>query len=336
MASPLRFSSVGTRRISSSLRPRRFLCRPVSSLNLDQPEYDSRKSKIRLEVPSHAYGLSTHQMAALGLVGDQVQRRFDINADSLTSSAHYSGEVVCEQTRIATKMVVGRPADKAPPDLPSLILDGRIVYIGMPLVPSVTELVICELLWLNYDQSDRPIYVYVNSTGSQTPDGKAVGFETEAYAILDTMNYVKPDKYTVALSQAYGNAAMIVASGKQGRRFSMPHSRFKLQAPVMNQSYDISTNATIKANELAHCTDTYVEFMSAFTGRDLETVRHESGRDKYYTPEEAIEYGVIDKIIRTEDEMMLERDYDRMLVQSQAMQRRTSAVRDDSPATGSE
>jgi ATP-dependent Clp protease, protease subunit len=76
---------------------------------------------------------------------------------------------------------------QAPPDLPSLLLDSRIVYVGMPLVASVTELVVSELLWLNYNQPEKPIYIYINSLGSQK-DQQAVGFDTEAYAILDTMN----------------------------------------------------------------------------------------------------------------------------------------------------
>lgn len=76
---------------------------------------------------------------------------------------------------------------QAPPDLPSLLLDSRIVFIGMPLVASVTELVVSELLWLNYNQPEKPVYMYINSLGSQK-EQQAVGFETEAYAILDTMN----------------------------------------------------------------------------------------------------------------------------------------------------
>ena len=231
---------------------------------------------------------------------------------------------------------MARPTKKSPPDLPSLVLDGRIVYIGMPLVPSVTELVICELLWLNYDQPDQPIYLYINSTGSQTPDGQSVGFETEAFAILDTMDYVRPMKYTVALSQAYGNAALLLAAGRKGYRYSMPHTRIKLQAPIINQSYDVATNAAIKANELKTSTESYVELMSEFTGRDIETVRQESGRDKYYTPEEAIEYGLIDKVIKSADALMLERDYNRMLAESQAMEKRMGGTPTEGPSTGAE
>lgn len=82
---------------------------------------------------------------------------------------------------------------RAPPDLPSLLLDARIVYVGMPLVASVTELVISELLWLNYNQPEKPVYVYLNSIGSQSAETQeSLGFETEAYAILDTMQVCLP------------------------------------------------------------------------------------------------------------------------------------------------
>merc|ERR1712029_563603 len=79
-----------------------------------------------------------------------------------------------------------------PPDLPSLLLHNRIVYIGMPLVPAVTELVIAELLYLNYEDSNRPITMYINSSGTTTAMGQPVGFETEAFAIADVMRYVRP------------------------------------------------------------------------------------------------------------------------------------------------
>jgi len=78
-----------------------------------------------------------------------------------------------------------------PPDLPSLILDARIVYLGMPLVPAVTELVIAELLYLQYSDSTKPLYMYFNSTGTTRADGETVGFETEGTAIYDTMRYLK-------------------------------------------------------------------------------------------------------------------------------------------------
>lgn len=106
------------------------------------------------------------------------------------------------------------------------------------MVPSATELLISELLWLNYSQPDQPVYIYINSTGSQSQDGQTVGFETEAYAILDTMSYIRPPKYTVAVGRAFGNAAMILASGKKGKRFSLPNSHIMLAAPKLNRYFN--------------------------------------------------------------------------------------------------
>mmetsp|Transcript_8510 Transcript_8510/g.28571 ORF Transcript_8510/g.28571 Transcript_8510/m.28571 type:complete len:171 (+) Transcript_8510:203-715(+) len=77
-----------------------------------------------------------------------------------------------------------------PPDLPSLLLDSRIIYIGMPLVPAVTELIVSELLYLQYTDSSKPCYIYINSTGCTRADGEVVGFDTEATAIYDTMKYI--------------------------------------------------------------------------------------------------------------------------------------------------
>jgi len=167
-------------------------------------------------------------------------------------------------------------------------------------VPAVTELVISELLWLNYSSPEKPVYVYLNSIGSQTMDGQAVGFETEAYAILDTLNYIRPDIHTLVIGQAYGNAAMILASGKKGCRFSLPNARIMTAPPRLNRTFASASNIMIKANELEYNTQTYVDFLSNFTGRDAETVRKDVGRNRYFTPQQAIEYGLVDRIVQVE------------------------------------
>jgi ATP-dependent Clp protease, protease subunit len=189
---------------------------------------------------------------------------------------------------------------------------------SLQFVPSVTELIISELLWLNYAAPEKPVYVYLNSTGSQNLQGEAVGFETEATAILDTMAYIRPDIYTLVIGQAYGNAAMILSAGKKGHRFALPHARIMTCPPRMNRSFGNTSNVMIKANELENATQTYVQFMSRFTGRDKEEVRKDVGRNRYFTPEQAIEYGIIDSVVKPSDDIAIDRkDYEAMLRASQ-------------------
>ncbi|CAL8464891.1 g4426 [Coccomyxa elongata] len=276
-------------------------------------------------IPKSAYGLSTRQIAALGFTDpDVVQQRGAPDPELMRAKAFYCGDDVQPNQRIATRMAAGTGAapGQAPPDLPSLLLDGRICYIGMPLVPAVTELVISELLWLNFSYPEKPVYVYLHSIGSQTPDGQAVGFDTEAYAILDTLSYIRPEIHTLVVGQAFGNAAMILASGKKGCRFALPHARIMTAPPRINRSFGSTSNIMIKANELEYNTQTYVEFLSKFTGRDKAEVRKDVGRNRYFTPEQAIEYGLIDRIVQPQDSVaMEERNYEAMLAQAQAQQR---------------
>ena len=110
-----------------------------------------------------------------------------------------------------------------PPDLASLLLHNRIVYLGMPISSGVTELIISELLYLQYDNPSKPILMYINSPGTTTDDGYAVGFETEAFAIADTMAYVEAPIRTVLVGKAYGLAAMLLACGDKGMRLSLIH-----------------------------------------------------------------------------------------------------------------
>lgn len=272
------------------------------------------------------YGLSVKQMQVLGLTNDgsfATARLPEVKAEALRAKAFYVGDEVTETKRQVARMAVDTKAPgQAPPDLPSLLLDGRICYIGMPLVPAVTELVISELLWLNYSAPEKPVYLYINSTGSQTMQGEAVGFETEATAIMDTMAYIRPDIYTLVIGQAFGNAAMILASGKKGYRYALPNSRIMTCPPRMNRAFGNVSNCMIKANELENATQTYVDFMSRFTGRDKEQVRKDVGRNRYFTPEQAVEYGIIDKVMQPNDAVVIERrDYEGMLRASQSQGR---------------
>lgn len=238
-----------------------------------------------------------------------------------------------------------------PPDLPSLLLHNRIVYIGMPLVPAVTELIIAELLYLNYESTTDPITMYINSSGTTTADGQQVGFETEAFAIADVMKvcnmcevvmlavksnfyvgvigstasciacpretsyipsfliflfvltlspqYVRPPVHTVALGQAFGAAAMLLAQGKRGQRFALPNATILLNQPrsmARGQASDIA----IKAREVAHNRQTMCELFAGACQKPVQNVMEDCSRVKYLQPEEAVDYGLIDKVIENE------------------------------------
>ena len=129
-----------------------------------------------------------------------------------------------------------------PPDLESLLLKERIIYLGLPLFSSdeikqqvgidVTQLIIAQLLYLQFDNPEKPIYFYINSTGTSWYTGDAIGFETEAFAICDTMNYIKPPIHTICIGQAMGTAAMILSAGTKGCRASLPHATIVLNQKI--------------------------------------------------------------------------------------------------------
>ena len=228
-----------------------------------------------------------------------------IQQASLSASAAYSQPLTHASSRSVTRMAGGTPAGagsggrrsgRAPPDLPSLLLDSRIVYIGMALVPEVTELIVSELLWLNYAAPDKPVFIYVQSTGSQTLDGQAIAVEQEAFAIIDTMDYIAPKKFTIVIGQALGTAALVAMSGTRGCRYALPHARLQLSPPRLNRTWARTSNLMLRANELEDTTNTYVEFMSRATTAPPDVCRKAISRNRWLTPEVAIKAGIIDKV----------------------------------------
>jgi ATP-dependent Clp protease protease subunit len=155
-----------------------------------------------------------------------------------------------------------------PPDLPSLLLKERIVYLGLPLFSDddakrqmgidVTELIIAQLLYLEFDNPEKPIFFYINSTGTSWYSGDAVGFETEAFAIADTIRYVKPPVHTICIGQAMGTAAMILSAGTKGQRAALPQALQRSGAPSRSspiRTWRSSTSSTTRSSASAEITD---------------------------------------------------------------------------------
>ncbi len=199
-----------------------------------------------------------------------------------------------------------------PPDLPSLLLKERIIYLGLPLVSSdeykaqigydVTELIVAQLLYLQFDDPDKPITMYINSTGTSWYGGDAIGFETEAFAICDTMAYIKPSIHTICIGQAMGTAAMILSSGEKGYRASLPNATIILhQARTGAQGQ--ATDIQIRAKEVIDNKRSILEILSKNTGQSLEKLEKDTDRMFYMTPQEAKDYGLIDKVLESTSEL---------------------------------
>ncbi|MFO0171560.1 MAG: ATP-dependent Clp protease proteolytic subunit, partial [Aphanizomenon sp.] len=187
-----------------------------------------------------------------------------------------------------------------PPDLPSLLLKERIVYLGMPLVPAVTELIVAELLYLQSDDPEKPIKIYINSTGTSGYSGEPIGFETEAFAIYDTMKYIKPPIHTICIGSAMGMAAMILSAGTQGCRASLPNSSIILHQPK-SYAQGQATDIQIRAREVLANKASMLEILARTTGQDAAKISKDMDRLLYMTPDEAKEYGLIDRVFRKEE-----------------------------------
>jgi len=199
-----------------------------------------------------------------------------------------------------------------PPDLPSLLLKERIVYLGLPLFSDddakrqlgmdVTELIIAQLLYLEFEDPEKPIYFYINSTGTSWYTGDAVGFETEAFAICDTISYIKPPVHTICIGQAMGTAAVILSSGTKGQRAALPHASIVLHQPISGARGQ-ATDIQIRAEEALKNKKSMLEILSRNTGKTIEELSKDSDRMSYLNPQEALDYGVIDRILTSQKDL---------------------------------
>ncbi|KAL0313020.1 UNVERIFIED_CONTAM: ATP-dependent Clp protease proteolytic subunit-related protein 4, chloroplastic [Sesamum radiatum] len=192
----------------------------------------------------------------------------------------------------------GSAWEQTPPDLASYLYKNRIVYLGMSLVPSVTELILAEFLYLQYEDEEKPIYLYVNSTGT-TKGGEKLGYETEAFAIYDVMRYVKPPIFTLCVGNAWGEAALLLAAGAKGNRSSLPSSTIMIKQPIARFQGQ-ATDVELMRKEVRNVKAELVKLYAKHIGKSPEQIEADIRRPKYFTPSEAVEYGIIDKVLYNE------------------------------------
>ena len=173
-------------------------------------------------------------------------------------------------------------------DIYSRLLKDRIVFIGSGIDDTVANLIIAQMLFLQMEDPNKDINVYIHSPG---------GMVTAGLAIYDTMQFVKPDVATFCIGQAASMGALLLGAGTKGKRFSLPHSRIMIHQPwggVQGAASDIS----IQATEILRLKDRLNEILSRHTGKPLEKVKQDTDRDYFMSADEAKEYGIVDEVIR--------------------------------------
>ena len=173
-------------------------------------------------------------------------------------------------------------------DIYSRLLKERIVFIGTPIDDQIANLVIAQLLFLQSEDPEKDISVYVNSPGGHVNAG---------LAIYDTMQYVKPDVSTICMGMAYSMGAVLLAGGTAGKRYALPHSNILIHQP-MGGMQGQATDIQIHAKEMLRTRELLNEILSKHTGQPIERVQQDTERDFFMTPEQAKAYGLIDDIIQ--------------------------------------
>jgi ATP-dependent Clp protease, protease subunit len=172
-------------------------------------------------------------------------------------------------------------------DIFSRLLKDRIIFIGTPVDDNVANLVIAQILFLQSEDADKDINLYVNSPG---------GSVTSGLAIYDTLQFVKPDVSTYCVGQAASMGALLLMAGAKGKRFSLPHSRIMIHQPwggVQGAAEDIH----IQAKEILRLRDEINSIISLHTSRTIDDVKKDTDRDYFMSPEEAKSYGIIDEVV---------------------------------------
>ena len=172
-------------------------------------------------------------------------------------------------------------------DIYSRLLKDRIIMLGTPIDDHVANLIVAQLLFLEAEEPEKDIYLYINSPG---------GVVTAGLAIYDTMQYIKPDVVTICMGQAASMGAVLLAAGAKGKRFALPHSRIMIHQPLggfQGQATDIE----IHAKEILRLKKILNEILSKHTGQSLRKIEKDTERDYFMSAEEAMKYGLIDKVL---------------------------------------
>lgn len=172
-------------------------------------------------------------------------------------------------------------------DIYSRLLRERIIFLGFPVDDHTASLVIAQLLFLESEDADKDVMIYINSPGGSVSAG---------LAIYDTMQYIKPNVATICTGMAASMGAVLLAGGTSGKRTSLPHSKIMIHQPL-GGTQGQATDIEIYTKEMIKTRDALYNILSRHTGKDFETIKRDCDRDNFMSAEEAKEYGLIDNIL---------------------------------------
>ncbi|HEU5420902.1 MAG TPA: ATP-dependent Clp protease proteolytic subunit [Streptosporangiaceae bacterium] len=168
------------------------------------------------------------------------------------------------------------------------LFEERIIFLGVQIDDASANDVMAQLITLESIDPDRDILMYINSPG---------GSMTSMMAIYDTMQYIQPDIQTFCLGQAASAAAVLLSAGTKGKRMALPNSRILIHQPAVESGYGQSSDLEIQAREILRMRQAMEQILAKHTGQDEEQVRRDTERDKFFTAEEAKEYGLVDEVL---------------------------------------
>ena len=198
---------------------------------------------------------------------------------SFSEPTNYTIPIVIEQTSRGERSF----------DIYSRLLKERIIFLGTPIDDGVANVVMAQLLHLESEDPDRDISIYINSPG---------GSFTALTAIYDTMQFVKPEIQTICMGQAASAAAVLLAAGTKGKRYSLPNSRILIHQPWMSGLGGQATDIDIHAKEILRMRERLNEILAQHTGQPLKRIQDDTERDYIMGPDQGKEYGIIDDVIR--------------------------------------
>ncbi len=179
-------------------------------------------------------------------------------------------------------------------DVFSRLLMDRIIFLGTPINDDVANVIIAQLLFLQADNADRDISLYINSPGGSISAG---------LAIYDTMNFMSAPVNTICMGMAASMGAFMLSAGRKGKRSALPHSRIMIHQPSQNGGGGTASDIEIQAREILYLKGKMNELMAKHTGKPVEVIERDTDRDRFMSAQEALDYGIIDNIVTSRSEL---------------------------------